>query len=199
MTNEPNRPKASLFDNRGARKYLTRAERDAFLAAAATLDRETQTFCMTLALTGMRLSEALSLSGASVDLASKAIVVETLKKRREGVYRSIPASPELLDALRLVHGLGGARRRTRAGNDLLWPWSRRTGARRVEEVMQLAGIEGPHATAKGLRHCFGVTAIQAGIALNKVQQWLGHSALEVTAIYADAQGEEEHQLAARMW
>lgn len=196
MTNEPNRSKPSLFDNQGARKYLTRAERDAFLAAAATLDRETQTFCMTLALTGMRLSEALSLTGDSIDFGGRAIVVESLKKRRDGVYRAIPAAPQLLDALRLVHGLGG---RKRATTGRLWPWSRRTGARRVEEVMAAAGIEGPHATAKGLRHCFGVTAVQEGVALNMVQRWLGHSAMEVTAIYADAKGEEEHQLAARMW
>jgi len=32
-----------------------------------------------------------------------------------------------------------------------------------------------------------------------VQKWLGHRNLETTAIYMDAQGDEERELAARMW
>jgi integrase/recombinase XerD len=32
-----------------------------------------------------------------------------------------------------------------------------------------------------------------------VQKWLGHAALETTAIYADAIGEEEQTIASRMW
>ena len=33
--------------------------------------------------------------------------------------------------------------------------------------------DGPHASPKGLRHGFGVTAVSKGIALNMVQKWLG--------------------------
>ncbi len=52
---------------------------------------------------------------------------------------------------------------------------------------------------KGLRHGFGVAAVQAGIPLNMVQKWLGHAQLSTTAIYADAVGAEEQDIAARMW
>jgi integrase/recombinase XerD len=52
---------------------------------------------------------------------------------------------------------------------------------------------------KGLRHGFGVAAVSAGIPLNLVQKWLGHAQLTTTAIYADAVGEEEQSIAARMW
>jgi integrase len=38
-----------------------------------------------------------------------------------------------------------------------------------------------------------------GISLNMVQKWLGHSALTTTAIYANAVGEEEQEIASRMW
>ena len=55
-----------LYDATGARKYLTRSERDAFLTA----DR--------------------------VDLAAGLLVFETLKKRRSGVYRSVPVPPARL-------------------------------------------------------------------------------------------------------
>ena len=52
---------------------------------------------------------------------------------------------------------------------------------------------------KGLRHGFGVQAVSRGIALNIVQKWLGHAQLTTTAIYANAVGEEEQSIAARMW
>ena len=51
----------------------------------------------------------------------------------------------------------------------------------------------------GLRHGFGVAAVSAGIPLNLVQKWLGHAQLTTTAIYANAVGEEEQSIAARMW
>ena len=60
-------------------------------------------------------------------------------------------------------------------------------------------VEGPNASPKGLRHGFGVGAVNAGIPLNLVQKWLGHAQLSTTAIYADAVGAEEKNIASRMW
>jgi integrase/recombinase XerD len=65
--------------------------------------------------------------------------------------------------------------------------------------MDAAGIQGYHASPKGLRHGFGVAAVQASIPLNLVQRWLGHAQLTTTAIYAEAVGKEERDIAARMW
>ena len=62
-----------------------------------------------------------------------------------------------------------------------------------------AGLDGPHALPKGLRHGFGVAAVTAGIPLNLVQKWLGHAQLSTTAIYADAVGAEETDIARPMW
>ena len=58
---------------------------------------------------------------------------------------------------------------------------------------------GTHASPKGLRHGFGVAAVSAGIPLNLVQKWLGHAQLTTTAVYADAVGAEEKDIARRMW
>jgi integrase/recombinase XerD len=52
---------------------------------------------------------------------------------------------------------------------------------------------------KGLRHGFDVRAVSRGIAVNMVQRWLGHAQLTTTAVYANAVGEEEQSIAARMW
>jgi integrase/recombinase XerD len=66
-------------------------------------------------------------------------------------------------------------------------------------VMQAAGLEGVPASPKGLRHGFGVAAATAGIPLNLVQKWLGHAQLSTTAVYANAVGAEEKEIARRMW
>ncbi len=38
-----------------------------------------------------------------------------------------------------------------------------------------------------------------GVLLNMVSNWMGHSQMETTAIYANAVGEEQQTIAARMW
>ena len=66
--------------------------------------------------------------------------------------------------------------------------------------MDQAGIgDGPWASPKGLRHGFGVEAVSKGIPLNMLQKWLGHAQLSTTAIYANAVGEEEKNIASKMW
>jgi integrase len=52
---------------------------------------------------------------------------------------------------------------------------------------------------KGFRHGYGVNAVLKGVPLNMVSKWMGHSSLEVTAVYANALGEEQRELANRMW
>jgi transposase len=46
---------------------------------------------------------------------------------------------------------------------------------------------------------WGVAAVTAGIPLNLVQKWLGHAQLSTTAVYANAVGAEEKDIARRMW
>ena len=184
----------------GARKYLTTGERDEFLRTAEHADRQVRTLCMTLAYAGCRLSEALALTADRVDLAAGVLLLESLKKRRSGIYRAVPVPPLLLEALDLVHGIRELQgRRGKGRGILLWPWSRMTGWRTIHAVMVASGLDGPHASPKGLRHAYGVAAVSAGIPLNLVQKWLGHAQLTTTAIYADAVGEEEQSIAARMW
>ena len=188
----------SLHDSAGRRKYLTDDERQKLLRVASdALPRAQWTFLLTLAHSGCRISEALAVRTVHVDLDEQRLAVASLKKRRKGVFRLVPMPPEVLQALNLVHGV---RERARAGeSERLWPWSRVTAWRVVSQAMGSAGISGPHATPKGLRHGFGVQAVRNGVPLNLLQRWLGHASLTTTAIYCDAQGDEELQLARRMW
>ena len=190
-----------LHDEQGKRLYLTADERQVFVAVAAKAERPVRTLCAVLHDTGCRISEALALTPGRVDLTGRALVFESLKKRREGVYRTVPVPPGLLDALDLVHGVREAQRRGKGHVDRpLWPWARNTAWRHIKAVMEAAGIpEGPHRSPKGLRHGFGVHATSSGVPLNMLSKWMGHATLEVTAIYADALGAEERGIAARMW
>ena len=98
--------------------------------------------------------------------AASVLVLESLKKRRTGIYRAVPVPPALLEALDLVHGIRELQsRRGKARGIRLWPWSRMTGWRAVHAVMAAARLDGPHASPKGLRHGFGVAAVSAGIPL----------------------------------
>lgn len=182
-----------IFTKCGQRKYLTSNEVSQFTQAARKLPLDVRSFCLTIAYTGCRISEALALTAANIDFEAQALIVKCLKKRGKTVYRGIPLPAVLLEMLRcLVRQIDDPERR-------LWPWSRMTGYRRIRDVMDSAGIVGEHATPKGLRHGFAVQAIQANVPLTLVQRWLGHADIKTTAIYTSAMGAEERSLAARMW
>lgn len=69
----------------------------------------------------------------------------------------------------------------------------------MKSIMREAGIAECLCKPKAPRHAFAVEAGQKGVPLNIVQRWLGHARIETTAIYASAIGEEERNLARRVW
>ncbi len=149
-TKVPKQDGMGLHTAEGLRNYVTAVEREAFLREAERADRLVRTLCMTLAYAGCRLSEALALTAERVDLAAGVLTFESLKKRRAGVYRSVPVPPLLLDALDLVHGVRerqASRGKGRA--ERLWPWSWMTGWRAVHAVMQSARLDGAARLAQG--------------------------------------------------
>ncbi|WP_262692480.1 tyrosine-type recombinase/integrase [Kordiimonas aestuarii] len=184
------------FDEAGNRTYLTTREREAFLEAAQNADPSVMTFCMILAYTGARPSEVSALTPSCVDLALQCIVIKCLKKRRKVVFRAVPVPYEVLMTLVRVHGITETEKRS---DKRLWAWSRTTAWSRVAQVMQNAGLSGIGATSRGLRHTFAVSAVQCGVALNMVQKWMGHADIETTALYANATGAEELEIAKGMW
>lgn len=188
-----------LYDQSGKRKYLTIEERRKFLEVAASSLPEVHTFCATLAYTGARISEVLALTPDRIDFSDNLIIIECLKKRQPGIYRSLPVPQELLELLDDIHKIRQTKRSPTTVNERIWPWCRTTAWNYVKKVMVVAGVVGVHACPKGLRHGFGVSALQMEVPLNMVCKWLGHSRLSTTAIYADAVGEEERSIAARYW
>jgi len=188
-----------LYDQQGNRKYLTRSERQAFIDAARRAAPEIETFCLTLAYTGARISEVLALVPLRIDTSVNAIIIESLKKRKRGVYRAVPVPADLLIRLDEIHGLAQLRGNVSLNQTRIWTWSRTTAWCRVCTIMRSAGIVNAPVMPKALRHAFGVSGAQAGVPLNIMQRWLGHADIQTTAIYTDVMGDEERDLAARMW
>jgi len=188
----------SLYDRRGLRKYLNSAERAAFIRAAMDTEPPTATFCLTLALTGARISEVLALTGERIDVHNSAIILETLKRRQRGIFRAVPVPTQFIEYLTITRSrsFGPEARDDQAR---LWKFSRPTAWKRIKAVMRDAQVPAAIAKPKALRHAFGVEAVQNRIALSLVRKWLGHTKIETTAIYAEPIGEEERALARLMW
>ena len=196
----------TLYDTAGNRLYLNAEERAAFLAIARRQPARDRTICETLLHTGCRPSELLEITPARVDLSGGTIAIRSLKKRkdvsggRKVVYRTVPVPPDYLDTLNTAHGLREAQASRRRSSIPIWPLSRVRVWQIVKRIMIEAGIpDAPHRSPKGLRHGFGVNATVNGVPLHMLQKWLGHAQLSTTAIYADAVGKEEQDIAARMW
>lgn len=188
-----------LYDPEGNRKYLTATERNAFLDAAERRPAEVRTFCRVLAFSGARISEILALTPQHVDRLAGVIIVESLKKRRRGIFRALPVPAELLDELEQVHGIRDCQIDPNRSSGRIWTWCRTTAWRHVKACMEEAGISGQQAMPKGLRHGFGLGVLQSGVPINLLKKWLGHSRLTTTEIYADAVGAEEQAIASRFW
>lgn len=170
------------------------------MEAAKCRESKVETFCLTLAYTGARISEVLALTSQRIDVSAQSIVIESLKKRARGIYRAIPVPTEFLARLEVVHALARSAHDPLSRNERIWLWGRTTAWQRVKEVMAEAGIASTWAMPKALRHAFGVRGVaEVGVPLNMMQKWLGHARIETTAIYANAVGREERGIAARMW
>jgi integrase len=141
------------------------------------------------AYAGCRVSEALALTIHHVDAERLTLTIKTLKRRRT-VFRTVPVPQAMVDMLHALPLDTGGR---------LWLMHRATAWRLVKATMHRAGIAGPMACPKGLRHGFGICAAGHNVPTNLIQRWMGHASATATAIYLDAVGVEERQFACRMW
>jgi integrase/recombinase XerD len=182
----------------GARKYLNVAERQRFAAAVETLPPERRVFCLLLMWSGCRISEGLAITPLAIDRQAGTVAFITLKRRRTSVVRQVPIPAALIDDLSNLFDLAERERHHHLCSLRLWRWSRSTAWRCVKEAMTRAALSGSAATAKGLRHTFGVAAFQA-VPPHIVQRWLGHASLRTTGIYGDVSGREEQLFAERIW
>jgi len=186
-----------LYATKNQRKYTNRKERNAFLLAAKDSPGPVRTLCHVIAMTGCRPSEALALTSDCVDFGIGSLVFRTLKQRNAVRMRAIPVPPDLLADLDLVYDIKAHQKKGEAVR--LFPYTRQYVHKHVRAVMHKAGVYGPIACPRGLRHGFGVLAIEVAKDPWMVMKWLGHTDLKNTLVYMAAQGEEERRAIAGTW
>lgn len=188
-----------LYDRQCDRLYVNAVERRCFLNCAKNSRTDIASFCMMLAYTGCRISEALEIRISSLQIDQQIVTLRTLKRRDPTTFREVPIPKDLVGALkRQIKDL------PKCSDPHIWtikgnPVDRVTAYRWIKAVMLAAGISGAKACPKGLRHGFGIHAMRCGVQLNMLQKWMGHASMSTTSIYANALGAEELAIARRMW
>lgn len=162
------------------RKYLKEEEMRALAYAPENL--RDHLIIMLLYQTGMRVGELTALRLGDVDFLSEEITIQKAKAHREG--RKVPlVDPKTVSNLRYYignrRGKGEPLFVSNKGN----PLSKRQIQRIVQDYAEAVGIDRERAHAHVIRHTHAVHALKAGIDLRTLQQNLGHTSIEVTAIY----------------
>ena len=180
-----------LYSRRSERLYLNREERHAFRFGAEQARDDVALLCLILLMTGCRLSEALNIRPQDIQSEEGILAITSLKKRSKHHVREIPVPEFLVQRILARIAERGSRR--------LFSQNRSTAWRQVKAVMREAGIDGKHASPKGLRHSFGVHCAFNNVAMPLCQRWMGHADLRTTAIYYQIVGREEREMASRLW
>lgn len=155
-------------------KYLTKGEIGRLLAAC----RRPRDRLLLRAMweTGVRVSELLALTPASIDFVAEALQVATLKRRAH--VRAVPLRGALLgDLARHIAG-GGI-----AAEARLFPITRQRVFQIVRRAAADAGLPLDRAHPHTIRHSFAIACVLARVPVLVLAEWLGHASLEATLVY----------------
>ena len=188
----PNQHSMRLYSKQANRLYLNEQERIQFKAVSEKQPANTKYLCLILLYTGCRLSEALNLRLCDIQLDEGCIAINSLKKRDKQHVRQVPIPQSLLQGIHTHF-------EEKHSELKLFAMCRTTAWAKIKAVMQNEGIDGTHATPKGLRHSFGVHCAFSNVAMSLCQKWMGHADIKTTAIYYQIVGKEELEMAKRMW
>ena len=157
---------------------LSRAEEERLIGQAYRMPGVRGLLIKTLFQTGARVSEFVHLQVPDVYFDEQMLLITQAKG---GKQRYVPLLPDLTHELRTYL-------RDRTTGPLFvtirhTPYSPRRIQQIVQETAALAGITTrvyPHL----LRHSVATTLLERGMPLEQIQQFLGHTKLETTQIYA---------------
>jgi site-specific recombinase XerD len=162
------------------RKYLKQEELKALLEAPRRM--RDRLIIKLLYETGMRVGELTALTIGDVDLEAGEITIQEAKRHEEG--RKVPLVNSWTKSM--LHDYIGTRK---IRKDPLFVSNKRgqLSRRQVERLIgnygQMIGLDKDKSHPHVLRHTHAVYALKSGIDLRTLQQNLGHSSIEVTAIY----------------
>jgi len=162
------------------RKYLKQYELKALLEAPKRM--RDRLIIKLLYETGMRVGELAALTIGDVDLESGEITIQQAKMHKEG--RKVPlVNSWTKSMLRDYIGTRKMRKDPLFISNKRSPLSRRQIERLISNYGEQIGLEKDKRHPHVLRHTHAVYSLKSGIDLRTLQQNLGHSSIEVTAIY----------------
>jgi site-specific recombinase XerD len=130
----------------------------------------------------MRVGELCSLTIGDVDLEAGEITIQEAKRHKEG--RKVPlVNSWTKSMLRDYVGTRKIRKDALFMSNKRGPLSRRQVERLIWNYGETVGLDKDKRHPHVLRHTHAVHALKSGIDLRTLQQNLGHSSIEVTAIY----------------
>ena len=166
-------------------KHLTEAEYQRLLETVLSLTDDgtlvaivERAWFLTLAHTGLRVSELLDLRLADLDLAGGRVFIPSAKNGQE---RVVYLTPALVTTLRCYLSV-----RPVTNDDHLWQYDgRRLTDERVRVCLGRWGEQCDIAiTPHRLRHTFATRLLNQGVSLEVVRKLLGHSSLQMSQHYA---------------
>jgi len=142
--------------------------------------------------TGARIGEALQLKPIDFNLQTNELRLITLKKKIKNkdkpIYRYIPIHRDLKEAL-LTYAIN--HNINMRSEDRLFKQSETAVQefyKKMEKEIEVQYNVKIKIHPHKFRHTFAVKSILAGVPLNVIQEWLGHSSIFITSIYLKITG-----------
>ena len=190
-----NKCKIRFIDKNGKRKYLNQSERNKFYKSAMSFEEPIRSFGLNLYFTGTRISETLATFSSYFDFDLGAVLVRSLKKRDDYDERLIYLPTNYLRVIkRYIKSKGNS-----TDTNQLWEFTRQTGDRYVKKIMTHANLTEVQKSAITLRHSFAINALQSGVPITAVKEFMGHNSIETTYIYTKFGSLEQKMYAQKMW
>ncbi len=175
-------------------KYLTEAEVDALLAAAATRPGRPGLVAVAaleiLYATGLRVSELLGLSRASLAEGAELLMV----KGKGGKERLVPLSDAAARAAAALVADAPKSVYLFPGRDPSAPMTRQGFWQLIKYVALVAGLDPARVSPHVLRHSFASHMLAHGADLRSLQALLGHADIATTQIYTHVLAERLQRL-----
>ena len=160
-------------------RYLSKAEERQVLELIGRSHRtraaDVQDLVSFLVDTGFRLSEALRLKGADVDLENQMV---TAWETKAGGHRTVPMTQRVVSIVE---------RRLRGANDYVFEKIDKETVKRIwRDVRREMDLEDDSGfVVHALRHTCGTRLALAGKNARLIQLWLGHSSMKMTERYTN--------------
>lgn len=130
---------------------------------------------------GLRVSEMASLRIGNFDFQRHSLSVATLKKKSVNpIYRNIPLTPRVVEALSEVY----IKLKNKRDDAFLFPTSSKAGHISRVRVWRMIKKYSSYTTSPhALRHTFASTIVKEGADIRTAQDLLGHASYKTTEIY----------------